>query len=185
MDVPHYWTADQVQRLLDSLAAHNRHRARSAALIMWRTGLRISEVLELEWRDLDYAGDPATLLVRKSKSRRARTVRLHPELVQLFTNWPASRSPRDKLVPLSMRTALRHIGDGIEWAGLDEESPGTGKRRAGAHSLRHSAARHWLMVGKVPLNVVSARGWATANVQVTLRVYLPIVGSDYSMDSVP
>ena len=33
MDVPHYWTADQVQRLLDSLAAHNRHRARSAALI--------------------------------------------------------------------------------------------------------------------------------------------------------
>ena len=126
MDVPHYWTADQVQRLLDSLAAHNRHRARSAALIMWRTGLRISEVLELEWRDLDYSGDPATLLVRKSKTRRARTVRLHPELVRLFTNWPANRSPRDKLVPLSMRTALRYIGDGIEWAGLGEESPGTG-----------------------------------------------------------
>ena len=53
-------------------------RSRTAALIMWRTGLRVSEVLELEWRDLDYAGDPATVLVRKSKSRRARTVRLHP-----------------------------------------------------------------------------------------------------------
>ena len=80
-----------------------------------------------------------------------------------------------------MRTALRHIGDGIEWAGLDEESPGTGKRRAGAHSLRHSAARHWLMVGKVPLNVVSQ--WlGHANVQVTLRIYLPIVGSDYGME---
>ena len=131
MDVPHYWTADQVKRLLDALASHNRHQARTAALIMWRTGLRVSEVLELEWRDLDYSGDPATLLVRKSKSRRARTVRLHPDLVQLFTNWPANRSPRDKLVPLSMRTSLRHIGDGIEWAGLDEESPGTGQRRAG------------------------------------------------------
>ena len=45
MDVPHYWTADQVQRLLDSLAAHNRHQARTAALIMWRTGLRVSEVI--------------------------------------------------------------------------------------------------------------------------------------------
>ena len=184
MDVPHYWTADQVQRLLDALAVRNRHRARSAALIMWRTGLRVSEVLELEWRDLDYSGDPATLLVRKSKTRRARTVRLHPELVRLFTNWPANRSLQDKLVPLSMRTGLRHIGDGIEWAGLDEESPGTGRRRAGAHSLRHSAARHWLMVGKVPLNVVSM--WlGHANVQVTLRIYLPIVGSDYSMDAVP
>ena len=184
MDVPHYWTADQVQRLLDALATHNRHQVRTAALIMWRTGLRVSEVLELEWRDLDYSGDPATLLVRKSKSRRARTVRMHADLVQLFMNWPANRSPRDKVVALAMRTALRHIGDGIEWASLDEESPGTGKRRAGAHSLRHSAARHWLMVGKVPLNVVSQ--WlGHANVQVTLRIYLPIVGSDYGMENVP
>ena len=184
MNVPHYWTADQVKRLLDALTSHNRHQARNAALIMWRTGLRVSEVLELEWRDLDYWGDPATLLIRKCRRRRARTVRLHPDLVQLFTNWPANRSPRDKVVMLSMRTALRHIGDGIQWASLDEESPGTGQRRAGAHSLCHSAARHWLMAGKVPLNVVSA--WlGHANVQVTLRIYLPIVGSDYSMDAVP
>ena len=184
MDVPHYWTADQVQRLLDFLAAHNRHKARAAALIMWRTDLRISEALELEFRDLGYLGDPATLFVRKSKTRRARTVRLHPALVQLFADWPANRSPRDKLVPLSMRTALRHIGDGIEWAGLGEESPGSGHRRAGAHSLRHSAARPWLVAGGVPLNVVSS--WlGHASVQVTLRIYLPIVGSDYSMDAVP
>ena len=184
MDVPHYWTADQVQRLLDALASHNRHQARTAALIMWRTGLRVSEVLELEWRDLDYVGNPATLLVRRSKTRKARTVRLHPELVQLFTNWPVSRVPRDKVVPLAMRTVLRHIADGIQWSDLDEESPGTGKRRPGAHSLRHSAARHWLMAGGVPLNVVSA--WlGHANVQVTLRIYLPIVGSDYGMEKVP
>ena len=40
------------------------------------------------------------------------------------------------------------------------------------------------MAGKVPLNVVSM--WlGHANVQVTLRIYLPIVGSDYSMDAVP
>ena len=184
MDVPHYWTADQVQRLLDALASSNRHQARTAALIMWRTGLRVSEVLELEWRDLDYAGDPATLLVRRSKTRKPRTVRMHGELVQLFTNWPANRTPRDKVVSISMRTALRHIGDAVVASGLAEESPGTGKRRPGAHSLRHSAARHWLMVGKVPLNVVSS--WlGHANVQVTLRIYLPIVGSDYGMENVP
>ena len=83
-----------------------------------------------------------------------------------------------------MRSALRHIADGIEWADLDEEWPGTGRPRAGAHSLRHSAARHWLMVGKVPLNVVSQ--WlGHSSVQVTLKVYLPIVGSDHGMDDVP
>ena len=184
MDVPHYWTADQVRRLLDQLADQNRYQARTAVLIMWRTGLRVSECLNLEWRDLDYVGDPATLIVRRSKSRRARTVRMHDELVRLFTNWPTSRSPRDKVVDIAMRTVLRHIVDAVVAAGLDEESPGTGKRRPGAHSLRHSAARHWLVVGRVPLNVVSQ--WlGHANVQVTLRIYLPIVGSDYGMDGVP
>ena len=184
MDVPHYFVADQVQRLLDVLGSHNRYQARTAALIMWRTGLRVSEVLELEWRDLDYAGEPPTLLVRRSKTRRARTVRMHPELVQLFTNWPVAHSPRDKVIPLAMRTIMRHIGDAIVTSGLYRESPGTGQSRPGPHSLRHSAARHRLVAGRVPLNVVSA--WlAHANVQVTLRLYLPIVGSDYGMDDVP
>ena len=118
---------DQVQRLLDALPAHNRHQARTAALIMWRTGLRVSEVLELEWRDLSYAGHPATLLVRQSKTRKPRTVRMHGELVQLFTNWPSNRTARDKVVGISMRTVLRHIADAVVASGLDEESPGDGQ----------------------------------------------------------
>ena len=86
---------------------------------MWRTGLRVSEVLELEWRDLDYSGEPPTLLVRRSKTRNARTVRMHGELVQLFTNWPSNRTPRDKVVAISMRTVLRHIADAVVASGLD------------------------------------------------------------------
>ena len=108
IDVPHYWTADQVARLLDTLAERNRHQARALAL---------------EWRDLDYRLEVPTLLVRESKSGKPRAVPLHGELVQLFANWPAKPSPRDRVVALTMRTALRHIGDGIRWAGLDEESP--------------------------------------------------------------
>ena len=73
MDVPHYFNAEQVGRLLDALASANRHQARTAALIMWRTGLRVSEVLELEWRDLQYGDDPATLIVRQSKTCKARS----------------------------------------------------------------------------------------------------------------
>ena len=109
---------------------------------------------------------------------------MHAELVQLFTNWPANRTPRDKVVPVAMRTVLRHIADAVVSTGLADESPGTGARRPGAHSLRHSAARHWLMVGRVPLNVVSQ--WlGHASVQVTLRIHLPIVGSDFGMENVP
>ncbi len=54
MNIPHYWTTQQVERLLDSLADLALRRARVAELIMWRTGLRVSEILEVEWGDLDY-----------------------------------------------------------------------------------------------------------------------------------
>ena len=151
--IPHHWTPEQVQRLLDSLAEQEKGEARTASLVMWRTGLRVGEAVALEWRDIDLAG--GTLLVRQAKTGGGRTVPLHGDLVQLFGNWPARHGPRDRVLGLSRRTVLRHIRDGIEAAGLDEESPGTGLQKAGAHSLRHSAARHWLMTAGVPLNVVS------------------------------
>ena len=85
---------------------------------------------------------------------------------------------------MTRKTALRHLRAGIEHATLDEESPGTGRQMAGAHSLRHSAARHWLTTAGIPLNVVSQwLGHATP--EVTLRIYLPIVGSTHSMADVP
>ena len=85
---------------------------------------------------------------------------------------------------LTRKTTLRHLRTGIEHAGLDEESPGTGRQRAGAHSLRHSAARHWLTTAGIPLNVVSQ--WlGHATLEGTLRIYLPIVGSTHSMADVP
>ena len=54
-----------------------------------------------------------------------------------------------------------------------------------AHSLRHSAARHWLTTNTViPLNAVSQL-LGHANPEVTLRTYLAIVSSTHSMADVP
>ena len=48
MTIPHYWNPQQVERLLDSLAALGLRRARVSALIIWRAGLRIGEAVALE-----------------------------------------------------------------------------------------------------------------------------------------
>ena len=66
--IPDYWNPQQVERLLDSLAALGLRRARVAALIMWRTGLRVGETVALEWRDIDVAA--GSLLVRRGKGRQ-------------------------------------------------------------------------------------------------------------------
>ena len=53
MTIHHYWNSQQVERFLDSLADLGLRRARVAALIMWRSGLRVGETVALEWRDID------------------------------------------------------------------------------------------------------------------------------------
>ena len=182
MTIPHYWNPQQIERLLDSLADLGLRRARVAALIMWRSGLRIGETVALEWRDIDATA--GSLLVRRGKGGRGRTVPLHLDLASLFPNWPTAYGPRDLVVGLTRKTSLRRLRAGIEHAGLDQESTGAVRQKAGAHSLRHSAARHWLTTAGIPLNVVSQwLGHATP--EVTLRTYLPIVGSSHSMADVP
>ena len=104
MIIPHYWNPQQVERLLDSLAALGLRRARVAALIMWRTGLRVGETVALEWRDIDLTA--GTLLVRLGKGGRGRTVPLHPDLASLFANWPSAYGPRDLIVGVDPEDAL-------------------------------------------------------------------------------
>jgi len=111
MEVPHYRTADQVHRLLDELADQNHHQACIAALITWRTGLRVAEFLEFEWRDLDYQGTPATIIVRQSKTQRARTVRMCRDLVQSWHSGHKSHSRSVRALSRGRRTILPASGN--------------------------------------------------------------------------
>ena len=67
--------------------------------------------------------------------------------------------------------------------------PGAGVARnraskAGAHSPWYSAARHWPITGRIPLNVVPQWQGHT-NPEVTFRIYLPIVDSTHTMADMP
>ena len=76
---------------------------RVAALIMWRAG----ETVALEWRDVDVRA--GTLLVRRGKGGRGRTVPLHQDLTSLFGNWPTPYGHSDPIVGLTWKTpAGRH-----------------------------------------------------------------------------
>ena len=178
---PHYWNQQQVNRLLEALAELDKREAYLASLIMWRAGLRIGQVMELEWRDIDLS--ERRVRVHELGAGGDRTVPLHRGLVAHFEDAAVWRGPRDTVLRVSYRTVLRHIRECIEAAKLDSESPGTGVQKAGAHSLRHSAVLHWLKYG-VPLHVVSE--WlGHANILITLRTYRPIIGNSYDIDDVP
>ena len=74
----------------------------------------------------------------------------------LITNCLAVQSLREKVLAPSMRTVLRRIADAVVETGLENELPGMGKKTPwGAKFEAQCGARHWLIAGKVPLNVAS------------------------------
>jgi integrase/recombinase XerD len=63
-------------------------------ILLWRTGLRVSEALDLELRDLSPLEAPATLLVRNGKGGRSRIAGVHQEAAVALERW---RNTADRL----------------------------------------------------------------------------------------
>lgn len=152
------------------IAAAPHPFAQLVMLLQWRAGLRISEALALVPGDLSLSGDPPTLRVRHGKGNKARIVPVHAELKGALAAKIAYGKATDKLVVAHPSTAWRWVKE----AQAQAEFMGTipRGRKIATHTLRHSAARHWLANG-VPINQVSVwLGHASLN---TTLIYLQIV----------
>ena len=149
--LPEYLEAQEVTALLRA-APHPQ--AALLMLLQWRAGLRVSEALALEVGDLQLEGDHPSLRVRHGKGGRERLVPVHPELGAGLRNALAfgARKQKGPIFQATRSTAWRWVKSALEKAQeLRAIPPG---RRVGTHTLRHSAARHWLASG-IPINVVS------------------------------
>ncbi len=145
-----------------------------AALLMlmqWRAGLRVSEALAVEVADLKLESERPTLTIRQAKGGRSRVVPVHDELRLAFSNTIVyGQVRRGRFIQVTRSTAWRWVKDAVDRAmELGVISAG---RKVGTHTLRHSAARHWLSSG-IPINVVS-RWLGHASLQTTL-IYLEIL----------
>ena len=165
--LPEYLEANEVQTIL---AAAPNPRAKLLILLQWRAGLRVSEALALEPRDLSLDTDRPTLRVRNGKGGKARAVPVHAELQAVLTavlNYAdVGRGP---IINASRSTAWRWV----KQAAFRAETYGAlpPGRRVGTHTFRHSYARHLLMQG-TPINHLS-RWLGHASITPTL-VYLEL-----------
>jgi len=122
--------------------------------VLWRSGLRISEALALELRDVDL--EAGSLRVRHGKGDKSRTVGVDEQTAALLARWldrcrklsPGARAPvfctlHGGRVETSY---VRHLLPRLATkAGLD--------RRVHAHGLRHTYASE-LARERTPINVI-------------------------------
>lgn len=141
-------------------------------LLQWRAGLRVSEAIALTVADLTLDGDTPTLRVRLGKGKKPRVVPVHPELAAaLRLHIPYVRDREGgRLIVANRSTAWRWVKQAcVRATAMGQLAPG---RRVGTHTLRHSAARHWL-ANAVPINFVQ-RWLGHSSLQTTL-IYLEIL----------
>ena len=168
--LPEFLEPREVEALI-RFAPHGQ--ARLAMMLQWRAGLRISEAINVTRSDvrLDAAPSPE-LLVRQGKGSKDRIVPIHGELFQILSAFVGVTDKRagEALVGKTRQVAWRWYKESLKKC-YDVGAIPDGKP-CGTHTLRHSAARYWLLNG-VPINVVSQ--WlGHSNLQTTM-VYLQLV----------
>jgi len=132
---------EEVVRLLRAIG-NVKHR--TVAMVLYGAGLRISEALALELRDVDSAR--MVLTVRHGKGDQDRQVALSPVLLEaLRVYWRAYR-PRTWLFP--GQTLDRALGPSTIQRAVKAARIRAGiAKPASAHTLRHSYATHLMEAG--------------------------------------
>ena len=157
-------------------------KAKLLMLQQWRAGLRVSEALDLEVRDLSLDTASPALRVRSGEGGKSWLVPVHPGLHEALSSaLTYGDISQGRIVEAHPTTAWRWVQAAVKRAeDLDAIAPG---KRIGTHTLRHSYARHLLMNG-IPINYLS-RWLGHSSIQTTL-IYLELVPDPTgSLASVP
>lgn len=142
-------TQDEFRRLLDAAGSPVRRRPglaerdRLVLLALVATGIRRSELLALDWRDLDLDGERPSLLVRRGKGGKPRRQPLPPVLARELEHLRATRRPEAN-APVVCGLEGKRLQPGILGLIIRRASKRAGlEKRVTAHTLRHTAAT-WL-----------------------------------------
>jgi site-specific recombinase XerD len=173
-------TPREIGALLRACSSKSATGARNRALItiLYRGGLRVSEALALEPKDVDAAR--GTIAVLHGKGDRRRTVGLDPEAVALIERW---LDHRRKLGLSRRRSELlctlqgRPLKSSYVRSLLPRLAASAGiEKRVHPHALRHSHAAE-LAVEGFPLNLIQIQ-LGHANLATTDRYLRHIAPAD-------
>ena len=145
--LPEILSPEEVERLIQC-AASPRHRI--WLLILYATGMRREELVQLKIGDID--SDRMLIRIRQGKGRKDRDVMLSPKLLDELRDYWRSAEPKPKTylfpgkgpnqnadVPMDARGVFDAVQQAAQRAGLE--------KHVHPHTLRHCFATHLLESG--------------------------------------
>jgi site-specific recombinase XerD len=132
---------EEVKALLEAPA---KPRDRAALTVLYGSGLRVAEVIQLKPRDIDAHRN--VLWVRQGKGRKDRQTLLPGKLLELLRAYWRAERPGDWMFPT--RDGTRPIGPKTIYdAGRSAARAADIQKPVHPHSLRHAFATHLLEAG--------------------------------------
>jgi integrase/recombinase XerD len=181
--LPQVLTRDEVRALFTALPRRGRVAARNRAILalMYRAGLRVSEVCRLRLSDLD--GPSLSVHVRRGKGGRDRVVYPDLEAWRILARWLAAHPGGEWAFPLLRATPWRRELDGdrhvtpryIEALVRKLARKAGIAKRVTPHTLRHTYATEAVREG-IPLHQVQ-RDLGHAHLATT-AVYLHVADTE-------
>ena len=156
-DLPKYLEKRYINQMLDKCKDHKK---KMLVLFLFRTGVRITEAINLTKKDINF--DEGFMQVRWLKSRKyhKRTVPIHKTVLELLNLYTGPLGINDKLFDFSRQRAYQITKEVLN---------------ASPHQLRHSFAVHWLRsTGDI---FILSRVLGHSRIQTTME-YLKIVPVD-------
>ncbi len=151
----------EMKALLDSVEPDSRTGSRDKALLLllYNTGARVSEIVDLKISDLRLDSSGQVKLLGKEKKQRA--CPLWPETVELIKNYIENRNGKDQKnehlflnangSPIT-RFGIRYIVKKYAKSATNR-TPSIKCKKVGPHTFRHSTAMHLIRSGN-DINVV-------------------------------
>src|SRR5438477_6940369 len=130
-----YLSLDECHRLIDSCMAPH---IRAIVTVALHTGMRLGEILNLRWQDLDFSS--GFILVQDSKNGQARQVPMDSMISTLLRSWPRLSD----LVFTSVLTGGRIVD---VRTGFQNACKRAGLTDLHFHDLRHTFASQFVMSG--------------------------------------
>lgn len=134
--LPTVLTREEVRRLIDCAGTD---KSRSIIMTLYGSGLRVSELVNLKWKDLELDNNVAW--VRAGKGRKDRMILLSENMSKTFKHMQKDSEytfagPNGKLTP---RNIQKLVSNAAKIANLN--------KKVTPHTLRHSFATHLLEAG--------------------------------------
>jgi site-specific recombinase XerD len=162
--LPKYLTKQEIDTILDKVNHDTMQHSRRnyiMLLTLWRTGIRVSELVHLKKSDLK----EDTILIQQGKGKKDRVVPLSADLRNLLLTYADRLQPENVIFAITRRqvnNVIRRYAPGVH-----------------AHTFRHSFAVHYLKSGGNLRSLQLILGHTSLMVT---QIYLTLSGVDVKED---